>query len=473
MRWIFGWGLFLMLAGPVAAATPEHPNVILILCDNLGYGDIGCYGSTQHRTPHVDRMAAEGLKLTSFYVSSGVCTPSRASIMTGCYPIRLDMHVSDKGGLVLQPVAKKGLNPEETTMAEVMKQAGYATAIIGKWHLGDQLEFLPTRQGFDQFFGIPYSDDMTPRKGFPWPPLPLMQNEKVIESGVDRNELTRRYTEAAIDFITRQKDHPFFLYLPHAMPGSTSHPFASERFRGHSQNGAWGDSVEEIDWSTGELLAALKRLKLDEKTLVVWTSDNGAPRRNPPQGSNAPLKGWGYDVSEGAMRVPCLVRWPGQVPAGTQSNLLCSSMDLLPTFARLAGVTRTADRVIDGRDIWPILSGQPDARSPHAAHYYYFSDQLQAVRSGPWKLYLPLPDRRVGGNRRAEQPAELYQLEEDVSEQRNVAAEHPEIVARLKELADQARQDLGDENRPSPHQRPAGWVEHPTPRVPSQADSAP
>lgn len=468
MRWFGGWLFLVLLASSSLAAPPEHPNVILIVCDNLGYGDIGCYGSKVNRTPHLDQMASEGMKLDSFYVSSGVCTPSRASIMTGCYPIRLNMHVSDTGGLVLQPVAKKGLNPEEVTIAEVMKQAGYSTAMIGKWHLGDQLEFLPTRQGFDEFLGIPYSDDMTPREGKPWPPLPLMQGEKVIEAGVDRNELTRRYTEAAIDFITAQKDHPFFLYLPHAMPGSTNHPFASERFRGRSANGAWGDSVEEIDWSTGEILSALKRLKLDEKTIVVWTSDNGAPRNQPQQGSNAPLKGWGYDVSEGAMRVPCLVRWPGQVSVGSHSNLLCTSMDLLPTFARLAGVKLDPDREIDGKDIWPILSGsgQPGAKSPHEAFYYYFSDQLQAVRSGPWKLYLPLTDRHVGGNRRIEQPAELYQLENDLTETKNMAAEHPEIVAKLMAWAEQARLELGDENRPSPRQRPAGRVEHPTPRVP-------
>jgi len=449
-----------------AAESPSRPNVILIVCDNLGYGDIGCYGSRVNRTPNLDRMAKEGLRLTSFYVSSGVCTPSRASFMTGCYPIRLDMHVSDRGGLVLQPVAKKGLNPHELTIAEVFKQAHYKTAMIGKWHLGDQLEFLPTRQGFDQFFGIPYSDDMTPRKGFPWPPLPLMRNEQVIESGVDRNDLTKRYTEEAIKFITENKEHPFFLYLPQAMPGSTPHPFASVEFRGRSRNGAWGDSVEELDWSTGEILATLKRKGLDQNTLVVWTSDNGAPRHNPQQGSNAPLAGWGYDVSEGAMRVPCLVRWPGHVPVGVTSDLLCTSMDLFPTFAKLAGIELPPELEIDGRDITPIFQNPAKAQSPHAAFFYYFSDQLQAVRSGPWKLYLPLTNRRVAGNRRIEQPAALFNLVDDLQETRNVAGEHPEVVQQLLAAADRARQELGDEDRPSPHQRRAGWVEHPTPRLP-------
>lgn len=264
---------------PVPSARAESPpNVVLIVCDNLGHGDLGCTGSTLHRTPHVDRLAAEGTRFTSFYVASGVCTPSRASIMTGCYPRRLNMHVSDRNGAVLQPVAKKGLNPAETTIAEVLKGEGYATACIGKWHLGDQPEFLPTRQGFDEFFGIPYSDDMTrDKKPDEWPELPLMHGERVIEAPVDRDTLVQRCTTEAVDFIERHCDQPFFVYLPHTMPGSTAHPFASSDFKGKSKNGDYGDSVEELDWSTGEILAALRRLNLDDRTLVVWTSDNGAP----------------------------------------------------------------------------------------------------------------------------------------------------------------------------------------------------
>ena len=275
----------------------SKPNFIIILCDNLGYGDIGCFGSTRHRTPHIDRMAEEGMRFTDFYATSGVCTPSRASLMTGCYPRRVNMHIAEDGRPVLSPVAKKGLHPKETTIAEVLKAQGYATACIGKWHLGDQLPFLPTRQGFDYYLGIPYSDDMTQRAGRNWPPLPLMENEKVIEAPGGRNLLTRRYTEAKIKFIKTNREKPFFIYLPHAMPGSTKAPFASERFRGKSANGPWGDSIEELDWSTGEILRALKQLDLDEKTLVVWASDNGAPRRNPPQGLNTPLAGWGFSTA--------------------------------------------------------------------------------------------------------------------------------------------------------------------------------
>ena len=453
-----------------ADAEPSRPNFIVIFCDNLGYGDIGCFGSTLHRTPHVDRMAEEGRKFTSFYVSSGVCTPSRASLMTGCYPRRVNMQVSDIGGPVLQPISPKGLNPKEVTIAEVLKTRGYATAIIGKWHLGDQPRFLPTRQGFDYYFGIPYSDDMTPRprgKRKLWPPLPLLENERVIDAPVDRNLLTKRTTEKAVAFIKRNKDRPFFLYFPQTMPGSTRAPFSSKAFRGKSKNGPYGDSVEEIDWSTGQLLSTLKELGLDQNTLFLWTSDNGAPRRNPPQGHNTPLGGWGYTTWEGGMRVPCVVRWPGHVPAGTICDELTCTMDLLPTFARLAGAKIPRDRIIDGKDISPLLLGVAGVKSPHKAYYYYQGNQLQAVRSGKWKLHLPIR-YRAWGQRRAPKkprPAALFDLSSDIGETTNVADKHPDVVARLSKLAENARQDLGDGDRKGAHQRPAGWVKNPQPLV--------
>lgn len=469
VRCFSGMKPFLVLLGLTSCLlAAEKPNLIFILCDNLGNGDVRCFNpATQHRTPNLDRMAAEGTRFTSYYSASGVCTPSRAALMTGCYPRRINLHVSATGGAVLQPVAAKGLNPAETTVAEVLKGAGYETMIIGKWHLGDQPDFLPTRQGFDHFFGIPYSDDMTrDKRPAEWPELPLMRDEKVVEAPVDRDYLTKRYTEESIRFLESRKDRPFFLFLSQAMPGSTSDPHASPAFKDKSANGHWGDSVEELDWSTGEILAALKRLKLDEKTLVVWTSDNGAMRRNPPQGSNAPYAGWGYTTSEGGMRMPMIARWPGKVPAGRECQELCSMLDILPTFAALSGGSMPA-RKIDGHDITPLLLGEKEARSPTDAEgfFYYQIDQLQAVRSGPWKLYLPLKAKRAGlAAQRTTARLQLFNVREDVAEEREVSAQQPEVVQRLLKLAEAARQELGDEGKAGAGQREAGLVSTPTAR---------
>jgi len=442
----------------------EKPNFVVIFCDNLGYGDVGCYGSSVHRTPNLDRMANEGLRLTSFYATSGVCTPSRASLMTGCYPRRVGLHVNGVGRQVLVPKDQKGISAEEYTIAEVLRSAGYATTIVGKWHLGDQPPFLPTRHGFDSYFGIPYSDDMTATDDGRRPALPLLEDERVIEAPPDRNLLTRRYTERVIEFMTANRDRPFFVYMPQAMPGSTAAPYASEAFRGKSKNGPWGDAIEELDWSAGEVLAAVEKLGLDERTLVVWTSDNGAPRRNPPQGSNLPLAGWGYTTAEGGQRVPCIVRWPGRVPAGAGCDELYSTMDLLPTFAQLAGMELPEDRKLDGHDIGPLLFGEPDAKSPYDAFFYYYMEQLQSVRSGHWKLYLPLEAkwRSFGG---ATQPAEaaLFDLKNDLAETTNLVARHPEVVERLMQHAEHARAELGDIGRSGRGQRAPGWVEDPKP----------
>jgi arylsulfatase A-like enzyme len=458
-----------LLALTLPAFSADKPNLIFVLCDNLGNGDVKCFNpQTQHRTPNLDRMAAEGTRFTSYYSASGVCTPSRAALMSGCYPRRINMHLSATGGAVLQPIATKGLNPAETTLAEVVQSAGYATMIIGKWHLGDQPEFLPTRQGFDHFFGIPYSDDMTrDKRPAEWPELPLMRDEKVIEAPVDRDYLTKRYTEEAIRYIEANQARPFFLYLPHAMPGSTSDPYASPAFKDKSANGHWGDSVEELDGSMGEILAALKRLKLDDKTLVIWTSDNGAPNRKPPQGSNAPYQGWGYNTTEGAMRMPMIARWPGKVPAGGECRELCSMLDILPTFAALSGAALPKP-TIDGHDISPLLLGAADTKSPtdNQGFFYYHMDQLQAVRSGPWKLYLPLAAKRSSlANKRAPSVLQLFNVRDDVTEANEVSAKHPEVIERLLKLAEAAREDIGDDEKPGRGQRPAGLVAHPTARV--------
>ena len=450
----------------------DRPNIIFIMADNLGYGDVGCYGSRQHRTPHIDQLAQEGVRLTSFYSTSGVCTPSRASLMTGCYPRRVNLHVGGQDFAVLRPNDPKGLNPEEITIARLLQDQGYATACIGKWHLGDQAPFLPTRHGFGQFFGAPYSEDMVPTEAHPhWPELPLMRNETVIEAPPDRNYLTKRYTEESIRFIRENKDRSFFLYLPHAMPGSTDRPFSSPSFQGRSANGPYGDCVEELDWSVGEIMKVVKELNLDKKTLVIWTSDNGAVNLNPRQGSNAPLRGWGYDTSEGGQRVPCIARWPGRIPTGIVRDDLTTMMDILPTVAHLAGTHPPDDRVIDGHDILPILTNDPNAGSPYdePGFFYFYREQLQAVRSGPWKLYLPLDKKLCTLNGSLEDAerfeAELYDVRKDVSETLDVAMENPEVIQRLLALAENARADLGDINREGVNQRPAGWVDDLKPQV--------
>ena len=479
-----GAGLWLMLlncaVGP-AFGEGRKPNFIVVFCDNLGYGDIQPFGSTLHRTPQLNRMAKQGRKFTHFCVTAGVCTPSRASLMTGCYAQRVGMHRNKRDGAVLRPVSPYGLNPDEVTIADVLKQQGYATAIIGKWHLGDQPEFLPTRQGFDWFFGLPYSDDMTKRvwqqDGSEWPPLPLMENERVIEAPCDRDSLTKRYTEKAVAWITEHKDEPFFLYLPQAMPGSTSSPFSSARFRGKSKNGAWGDAIEELDWSMGVVLDRLQELGIAEDTLVIWTSDNGAPINrdlsNLGRGSNQPLHGRGYTTSEGAFRVPTIVWQPGKVPAGTVCQTLATTMDLLPTFAELAGADLSQDRKIDGYDISSLLFGNGPTKSPYKAFFYYHQDQLQAVRSGPWKLFLPVKPSGAHPHFNAKRQPEtlLFHLLDDTGCTRNVALEHPETVARLLKLAESARRDLGDKGRAGLGQRECGRIDRePVPQMLLGAD---
>ncbi|WP_406694917.1 sulfatase [Singulisphaera sp. Ch08] len=455
MRILFVFVLLVSLAldkpsaRSLGAEESRPPNVIVIYCDDLGYADIEPFGAPKTKTPNLVKFAAEGRKFTDFHVTSGVCSPSRASLLTGCYPKRVGLHTNEKGGWVLFPGNQRGLNPKEITLAEVLKTKGYATACVGKWHLGDQPEFLPTRQGFDDYFGIPFSNDMgqttdkgrTQRKR---PPTPLLRGEQVIETEPDQRQLTRRYTDEAIRFVETNRDRPFFLYLAHSMPHWPQ--FASDSFAGKSGNGRYGDSVEEIDASTGELLQALTRLGIDEKTLVVFTSDNGGPIR---QGANnTPLRAGKGTTWEGGMRVPCLVRWPKTIPAGTVCGELASTLDLLPTFARLAGAEIPTDRIIDGKDIRPLLTGQAGAHTPSDVFYHYHLGQLQAVRSGPWKLIVPHVARPNQGKpeQTVQVSLQLYNLDDDISESRDVASAHPEVVARLTALADHCRDDLGDES---------------------------
>lgn len=462
----------LLLALGLAAvhtAFAAGPNIVVILCDNLGNGDIACFNpATKHRTPNLDRMAAEGRRFTSFYSASGVCTPSRAALMTGCYPRRVGLHISAIGASVLQPVAQKGLHPEEETLAELLKKAGYATACFGKWHLGDQPEFLPTRQGFDSYLGIPYSEDMV-RGRLPerdWPELPLMRDEAVIEAPAEVETLTKRLTEAAVRFIHEHREKPFFLYFPETGPGSRKECYPGPEFRGKSANGLYGDSIEELDWSAGEVLQAIKSSGLDENTLVIWTNDNGAVGRTPPQGSNAPYKGMGYGTSEGGMRMPCIARWPGKIPAGSVCDELCTMMDILPSVAAITGAPRPA-KAVDGHDIRPLLFGTEGATSPSdvTGFFYYHMKQLQAVRSGSWKLYLPLENKAGPGKKSSAQQLALYDVRNDLAEEREASAEKPEIVKRLLALAENARKTLGDNDAEGTGQRASGWVQQPTPRL--------
>lgn len=466
-------------------SSNQRPNFIVVFCDNLGYGDIEPFGSTVHKTPALNRMAAEGRIFTHFCVTAGVCTPSRSSLLTGCYAQRVGMHTNPRDGHVLRPVSPFGLNPDETTIAEVLRDVGYRTGMIGKWHLGDQQEFLPTRHGFDWFYGIPYSDDMTEEvgrrvaakfDGAAWPPLPLLENTTVIEAPVDRNQLTKDYTTRALEFIEDNQQQPFFLYMPQAMPGSTSTPFASERFRGRSNNGPWGDSIEELDWSIGKVLDKLVALGIDDRTLVIWTSDNGAPMARSQgslsRGTNRPLHGRGYTTSEGAFRVPTVMWWPTHIQPGTVCKELATTMDLLPTFAKLGAAEMRIDHKIDGHDISALLLGDSNATSPYEAFYYYERDQLQAIRSGPWKLFLPLdefsrhPHFKSGtdSSRNGMRPL-LFNVVKDIACRNDVAAANPAVVARLLQMAEVARHDLGDRGRSGSGQRQAGKVANPKPLI--------
>ena len=450
--------LFLLLVLTQMHGTERKPNIIVVFCDDLGYADIGPFGAKTQATPFLDKMASEGMRLTDFYSTCPVCTPSRASLMTGCYPRRVNMHVDEKNLCVLFPAARKGLNPSEVTIAEVLKEQGYATMCIGKWHLGDHPEFMPTNHGFDHYFGIPYSNDMNRKEV----PLPLVRDLTVIRDSVQKETtITAQYTTEALKFIRDNGDKPFFLYLPHTAVHLPLVP--GENFKGTSKNGAYGDWVQEIDWSMGELFKTLKATGIDEHTLVLFTSDNGSAREK--QGSNLPLRGRKGRTDEGGMRVPCVVRWPGKIPAGSSRNALTNTMDLLPTFAAISGGKVPADRIIDGKNIWPILSGK-SKNDPREAFFYYQMDQLQAIRSGDWKLFLEMDQKkRNWGKPEGKKALALFNLAVDIHDDHNVAADNPEIVRRLLAHAAAAREDLGDVDRPGKGQRKAGWVEQPSPRL--------
>ena len=461
--------------------TPELPNIVLIFMDDQGYGDLGCFGATGFETPNIDKLAERGMKFTNFYAGTAVCSASRAALMTGCYPDRVDVHGA------YGPNAKHGLNPGEVTIAEMLKQKGYATGIFGKWHLGHEKEFLPLQQGFDEYFGLPYSNDMWPvdYDGIPvaekehptkpqkrnFPPLPLMEGNEVIRelwSLDDQAELTTLYTEKAVDFIRRHREGPFFLYLPHTM---VHVPLAvSGKFKGKSQQGLFGDVMMEVDWSVGQVVKALEESGLAGNTLIIFTSDNG-PWLNYGHhaGSAGPLREGKGSMWEGGHREPAVMCWEGVIPAGKTMDQLASTIDILPTLAAITGAELPGHK-IDGVSILPNMQGED---VPLRDEFWcYYVGELRAIRKGPWKLYFPHAYRSYldvepgrdgfpGPYNTKTCGLELYNLAEDISESTNVAEDHPGIVDELQLIAGRARTELGDklEKLEGTEVRPAGTVE--------------
>jgi len=437
------------------SADKSPPNFVVIFIDDMGYGDIEPYGSKVNRTPNLVRMAAEGMKLTSWYAAP-VCTPSRAQMMTGCYAKRVSLPN------VIGPSAAVGISAEERTVAQLLKARGYATMCIGKWHLGDQPEFLPTRHGFDRYLGLPYSNDMGGRV-----PLPLVRDEKVIEAPAEQDKLVALYTGEAVKFITASKDKPFFLYFPHTAVHVPIHP--GKAFEGKSANGRFGDWVEEVDWSVGRVMDTLRELKLDSRTLVLFTSDNGPWLvKGKDAGVAGPLRGGKGSTWEGGMREPTIAWWPGKIAPGTACDAPVSEIDVLPTLVKLAGGEVPSGRAIDGMDIWPLLAGQTK-ESPHEALFYFKSNQLEAVRSGPWKLAIVHQGAGMGKAKAAQgsAPAQpftpaLYNLDTDIGETTDVAAQHPDVVKRLQGHVAKMDADLGAKGA-GPGVRPSGRVANPKP----------
>lgn len=451
--------LCLILATVSQSDGADRPNFVIINIDDLGYADIEPFGSELNSTPNLNQMAAEGRKLTCFYAAP-VCSPSRASLMTGCYPKRA-LSIPH----VLFPGNDVGLDPGEVTIAELLKAQGYTTGIIGKWHLGDQPDFLPLRQGFDYYYGLPYSNDMGPASdgiksnlGAPLPmpkdeskgqpPLPLIRNNRVLKRMLpeDQTQMVTHYTREAVQFINDHQRESFFLYVPHSAVHFPLYP--GVEFQGKSGHGLYSDWVQEVDWSVGQILTAIRDLKLSDNTFVLFTSDNGGSLRH--GAVNKPLRNGKGSTYEGGMRVPTIAWWPGNIPANSQSDAVTGMFDMLPTLVTLAGGDIPQDRKLDGANIWPILSGQPDAPVAHEVFHYYRGLRLEAIRRGNWKLRF--------------QPLELFNLKEDIAEAHNLASDHPELVSELTELAAAIDSDLGRDDK-GPGCRPLGTVDHAEPII--------
>lgn len=484
--------LLLLLTALIFATSSSHhknqpennqgktPNIIIIFCDDMGYGDIGKFGATMYTTPNLDKLANEGMMFTQFYAAEAVCSASRAALLTGCYSNRVGIFGA------LMPWAKNGLSKEEKTIAEILKEKNYTTAAFGKWHLGWQQQFLPLQHGFDEYTGLPYSNDMWPVDfdGKPitdtanwkskYPPLPLIQgNEKIktIATLEDQATLTTLYTEKAVDFIERNKSKPFFLYLPHSMPHVPI--AASSKFKGKSKQGLYGDVIMEIDWSVGEIMKTLKKNNLEQNTLVIFTSDNGPWLNFGNHAGNTGGLREGKGASwDGGQKEPCIMRWPGVIPAGTVCNKLSSTIDLLPTITAITG-GKLPGHIIDGVNIISLLKGETDAEPRKVFYYYYGVNQLEGIRKGQWKLVLPHKGRSYEGfapgkdgfpgktNENNSVELALFDLRRDPGERYDVKDAYPDIVNELQQLAEQAREDLGDAitNRTGKNVRKAGMAE--------------
>ena len=432
----------------LAWGAEKPPNIVLIFADDLGYADLGCFGSTKIRTPNIDSIARDGIRLTNFHVPQAVCSASRTALLTGCYPNRVGILGA------LGPNSKNGIKDSENLLPEYLKKLGYSTAIFGKWHLGDSAQYSPIRHGFDTYFGLPYSNDMWPNhptaKNFP--PLPLRHDDKVLELNPDQSKLTGWYTERGVKFIEANKDKPFFLYMPHSMPHVPL--YASEKFKGKSSHGLYGDVIEEIDASVGTILETLKKHSLDKNTLVIFTSDNGPWLSYGNHGGSRGVlrEGKGTEF-EGGVRVPFVARWPGKIPAASISNEPTMTIDLLPTLVAYAGGVVVEEPKIDGKNISAVLEARPGAKSPQEAYYFYWGDALHAVTSEKWKLHFPHPylhiieggkDGKPGKGETRKMELSLFDLDTDISESKNVADQNPEVVKKLQMLGDKIREELGD-----------------------------
>ena len=432
----------------------QRPNFIIMNCDDLGYGDISCYGSKKANTPTIDKMAAEGIKFTDFYMAASVCSPSRAAMLTGTYPLRIGFDT------VMRPGDPIGLNPDEITIANILQKVGYATSLVGKWHLGDQHEFLPLNFGFDSYYGLPYSNDMgrnnikTKKSNFTYPdlpdqpPLPLMKNNDVLQQQPDQRALTERYVEESVRFIRNNHDNPFFLYFAHMY---THRPqYVPKHALERTEHGAYVAAVEQIDWSLKVILSVLKELCIEENTLIIFTSDNGASPLNIVHGaSNQPLRGGKGTTWEGGHRLPCIMKWKGRIDEGSECSEIVTAMDFFPTLAKLAGTNTPDDRILDGKDISSSFQNTTAFKSPHKAFFYYRGGNLEAVRRGKWKLRNLTPDAT---DQTFHQQAfgappddiELYNLHMDISESHNLASENPKVVDELLLLMGECSNDIGN-----------------------------